>query len=113
MSHTSEPWPKPFMPNHPAWGRGSNLEIGSLGLLDYTRARICVNACAGKTNEQLEGFAGRLFLDSEINLWLSYCEIKQQRDALLSAIEKYLVDGNPEGWDELKELIKNVKTGES
>ena len=41
-----------------------------------------MNACAGKTNEQLEGAAGKLFTGSAIALWSNYCDLKEKNAAL-------------------------------
>lgn len=49
---------------------------------DASRIVACVNACAGKTNEQLEGAAGKLFTGSAIALWSNYCDLKEKNAAL-------------------------------
>ena len=58
----------------------------------YNYAKVRIDACAGATDEQLEGAAGKLFTGSAIALWSSYCDVKQQRDALQQRCEELVAE---------------------
>lgn len=67
-------------------------EFVGLTRAQYNYAKVRIDACAGATDEQLEGAAGKLFTGSAIALWSSYCDVKQQRDALQQRCEELVAE---------------------
>ena len=85
MSHTPEPWPAP----HPRGFRDpepilSELDLGILSEADYARARACVNACAGLTQDHFDGGWTAAGLSAHAK------RVEDQRDALAAAVRALL-----------------------
>lgn len=109
MSHTNEPWPvftdiATTMTPDP-----EGTPVAILSWDDYTRARACVNACAGIPTG---------FLESEQYLNTASFALRisaeKQRDDLLSALEQFFdPEGNPPAdtgeWRHAKHVIASVK----
>ena len=106
--HTKEPW---YVRDYPNDDMISSAAIDDRNMIYCTRATqhggkpkvseeeraanakrivLCVNACAGKTDAELEGFAGKLFMGSQIALWSSYCELKERNAALEQRVDELL-----------------------
>lgn len=97
MIHTKEPWPAyDKMPN-----RASAVEIT---MDDYARARVCVNACAGLTQDHFDGgftvaglsqYAKGLEKErDELGQKLMAADhenqvLREQRDGMLADVEEY------------------------
>ncbi|OQS42297.1 hypothetical protein [Chromobacterium haemolyticum] len=52
MEHTKEPWPA-----YPSITKADPVGLITLSMVDYDRARACVNACAGMPQDDLEELA--------------------------------------------------------
>lgn len=98
--HTPEPWP--------------GIEVyttrsARLNDADYVRARICMNACAGMTDEQVS----HGLVSASVHSTLA-----QQRDELLAAAEEFAEwydersgDGECRPFENFKAAIARVKGG--
>lgn len=67
MKHTKEPWPY-FIDIATQMHPINDVQAAIISPEDYIRARICVHACAGLTNEQLEsGYIQKLIQENKDN----------------------------------------------
>ena len=79
--HTPEPWPPFIDVCEPATPHPGINEIVCLGLDNYSRARTCVNACAGMGDPTAE-----------------IAELKRQRDELLEAAKAVVTRWDTPNW---------------
>lgn len=61
------------------------------------RIALCVSTCHGKTNEQLESFAGRLNVGTLVDLWSDYLDLKQENSELREAATWKPIEDAPKG----------------
>jgi hypothetical protein len=105
-AHTAEPWPlfddrsdavqhHPDLCFMPANDAAEMHSLVRMSLVDYLRARVCVNACAGVPSESLQGLDGGYgqAVESAVN-------------GLNEALE---IIGPTEGEDETSDLLKSVR----
>ena len=108
--HTKEPWSIIEVENDAPRIVNAEIKQGVGVIFALTNAKrivLCVNACAGKTDAELEGFAGKLFMGSQIALWSSYCELKERN----AALEQQLAASEQQR-GELVELVRIINTHE-
>jgi len=105
--HTKEPWGINKTLEMVCDAAGENIKSTPENL---RRIVACVNACGSIETEALESFTGRMILHSGVELWMGYCdkkeevaELNQQRVELLALVK---------GFHRKLETYRNVYSGD-
>lgn len=97
MKHTPEPWLT-----------DSTAKFETQEQIDYHRACICVNACAGSSTEWLRGYGDMLnSADCAKPLQQNIRDLSSQRDELLAALK--LAEQWLEGWASAESELKTIR----
>lgn len=92
QQHTPEPWKVFTVYAHPEIRDADDAFIASLPagyVITARRIVACVNACAGLPTEELGAYKGY-----QISSGLQLIVMKQQRDELLAAIDRFIEHAN-------------------
>lgn len=81
--HTPEPWPQFIDCCEPATCHPDSDGVVILGFDDYSRAMLCVNACAGASD-------GELAMTTMTEVLARLSEAERQRDELLGVISRMI-----------------------